>query len=120
MRNGDTQRIQIDIVVPRERCLQERVDVLVDPSELLVPFIDIGQHRFNVGFLGLLFAKLALRGVCLRELGLGSRFGLPSLLHSARQGRVFPCRLTRSAFTLTRCCAGSSLHSGEESSTRHA
>ena len=63
MRNSDTQRIQIDIVVPRERCLQERVDVLVDLSELLVPFLDIGQHRFNVGFLGLFFAKLAVRGI---------------------------------------------------------
>ena len=84
MRNGDTQRIQIDIIVPRERCLQERVDILVNLSELLVPFLDIGQHRFNVGFLGLFLAKLALRGVCFGELGLGARFGFPSLLQSAR------------------------------------
>ena len=84
MRNSDTQRIQIDIVVPRERRLQERVDILVDISELLVPFLDIGQHRFNMGILGLSFAKLALRGVCFGELGLGARFGFPSLLQSAR------------------------------------
>jgi hypothetical protein len=85
----------------------------------LVPFLDIRQHRFNVGFVGFLFAKLALRGVCLGELGLGPRFGFPSLLKSACQCRVFPCRLTGSAFILTGCCSGSSLQSSEESSTRH-
>ena len=52
--------------------------------ELLVPFLDIGQHRFNMGILGLFFAKLALRGVCFGELGLGARFGFPRLLQSAR------------------------------------
>jgi hypothetical protein len=31
-----------------------------------------------------IFAKLALRGVCFGELGLGARFGFPSLLQSAR------------------------------------
>jgi hypothetical protein len=72
-----------------------------------------------VGFLGFFFAKLAVRGICLGELGLGPRFGFPSLFHSARQCRVFPCRLTRSPFILTGCCSGSSLQSGEESSTRH-
>jgi hypothetical protein len=50
----------------------------------LVPFLDIGQHRFNMGILGLSFAKLALRGVFFGELGLGARFGFPSLLQSAR------------------------------------
>lgn len=92
MRRNDAQRIQIDMVVPRECCLQQRIDVLVQLSEPLVTLLDIGQHRFNVGFLGFFFTKLAVRGICLGELGLGPRFGSPSLLHSARQCRVFPCR----------------------------
>lgn len=47
------------------------------------------------------------------------RLSFPSLLHTAKQCRVFPRRLAGSLFTLTSCYSGSSLQPRKESSTRH-
>lgn len=64
-------------------------------------------------------AKLAVCRICLGQLSPGSRLSFSSLFHTARQRRVFACRLTRPPFILASCYAGSSLQLRKESSTRH-
>jgi hypothetical protein len=56
----------------------------VDLSQPLVPFLDLGQHRFDVGFLSFLLAKFAVCSISLGQLSLGAGHSSPSLLQMAK------------------------------------